>query len=882
MIYKFIDNNGTFVVKNAHNISYLYFPLTNSGGTLLSSISPNLSGDIKQDNDHFLMPPASIEDIKNNPLSRREFLLKLLSHRNKIIRTSQAQKTTLEAGMLYHKMVYYYPEVSITVLTFIPYDLDVEITHITVKSRQTVEFVPTFFMPLYGRGENNLRDHRHVTSLLNRVKLDKYGIILKPTMSFNEKVHSVNETIYFVFGYDGKKDAPARQFPTLFDFCGEEGNLFCPAAIYKNKPVLRKKISASEGKEACAALRFKKIRLKKGYAAEYVFIAGITTDRNYLKSTFIKLNSTDKINSYLDKTKSYWQNTEDGTIRPKNRFNITSSNKNYNGWLKWVILQPTLRKLFGCSFLPHFDYGKGGRGWRDLWQDTLSLLLIDTESTKKLIINSFKGVRIDGSNATIITKDGNFISDRNSIPRVWSDHGVWPYFALREYMHKNGDIDILLKEIPYFCDHQFKRAKEIDYRFTDNKNMLKAINGAVYKGSILEHILVENLVQFFNVGKHNITRLENADWNDGLDMAPGLGESVTFSSMYADNLENISYIVNELSKKRKSVKLLEEVVLLLDTINKPINYSRPGEKIKLLNHYFEKTNKSVSGIKKEVGLSLIANDLKIKSKWLKSFIRRKEWLKYGFFNGYYDNRGKRVEGKIGSLMRMMLASQVFAIMSGVAKSEQIKEIWKSIRKYLYDKNLKGFRLNTDFKQLYMELGRAFGFSYGDKENGAFFNHMTIMLSFALYKRGFINEAREVFDSIYKMAVSRKSKIYPMIPEYFNNDGRGLYFYLTGSASWYIHTLIRQTLGIKYILGDLIIQPKINKKSPLGNISVDLTIKNKILKINYLIKTNKPSPIINGSIDGKKIRLSGNKLVVPISEINKLSKNKQHTIDITVG
>ena len=328
--------------------------------------------------------------------------------------------------------------------------------------------------------------------------------------------------------------------------------------------------------------------------------------------------------------------------------------------------------------------------------------------------------------------------------------------------------------------------------------------------------------------------------------------------------------------------MLEELILLLDTINNPIDYNRPGEKIKLLNHYFEKTNKSVSGMKKEIDLSLVANDLKTKSEWLKSFIRRKEWLKYGFFNGYYDNTGKRVEGKTGSLMRMMLASQVFAIMSGVASSKQIKETWESIRKYLYDKNLKGFRLNTDFKQLYMDLGRAFGFSYGDKENGAFFNHMVIMLSFALYKRNFINEGREVFDSIYKMATSRKSKIYPMIPEYFNNDGRGLYFYLTGSASWYIHTLMRQVLGIKYSFGDLIIQPKINKKSPLGNVSVDLTIKNRNFKINYLIKTNKPSSIINGFINGKKIKLSDNKLVVPVSEINKLSNHRQHTIDITVG
>jgi len=40
-----------------------------------------------------------------------------------------------------------------------------------------------------------------------------------------------------------------------------------------------------------------------------------------------------------------------------------------------VAIQPTLRKIFGCSFLPDFDYGKGGRGWRDLWQDCLGLIL---------------------------------------------------------------------------------------------------------------------------------------------------------------------------------------------------------------------------------------------------------------------------------------------------------------------------------------------------------------------------------------------------------------------------------------------------------------------------------------------------------------------------
>ncbi|MFA5095002.1 MAG: cellobiose phosphorylase, partial [Candidatus Omnitrophota bacterium] len=107
---------------------------------------------------------------------------------------------------------------------------------------------------------------------------------------------------------------------------------------------------------------------------------------------------------------------------------------------------------------------------------------------------------------------------------------------------------------------------------------------------------------------------------------------------------------------------------------------------------------------------------------------------------------------------------------------------------------------TDFKSLYMDLGRAFGFAYGDKENGAFFNHMVVMLANALLKRGYVKEGREAFDSIYNMASSDRARIYPMIPEYFNNEGRGLYFYLTGSASWYIYTLMEEVLGIKYSFG----------------------------------------------------------------------------------
>jgi cellobiose phosphorylase len=51
-------------------------------------------------------------------------------------------------------------------------------------------------------------------------------------------------------------------------------------------------------------------------------------------------------------------------------------------------------------------------------------------------------------------------------------------------------------------------------------------------------------------------------------------------------------------------------------------------------------------------------------------------------------------------------------------------------------------------------------------------------------------------------------MYPGIPEYFNDRGRGAYTYLTGSASWYLLTLLTEAFGVKGQLGDLVLEPKL--------------------------------------------------------------------------
>ena len=113
----------------------------------------------------------------------------------------------------------------------------------------------------------------------------------------------------------------------------------------------------------------------------------------------------------------------------------------------------------------------------------------------------------------------------------------------------------------------------------------------------------------------------------------------------------------------------------------------------------------------------------------------------GWFNSYYDNHGQAVErySKKPGDVRMMLTGQVFAIMGQVASPQQIRQIVTSADRYLYRKDIGGYRLNTDFQELKFDMGRMFGFAYGEKENGAVFSHMTVMFAYALYQRGFARE-----------------------------------------------------------------------------------------------------------------------------------------------
>lgn len=807
-LWNFTDNLATFNFPAANKIKGLYFPLGNAA--ILSSVTPDLRGDIKSGHNSFLLEPASRINLTSSRVSRNFWVY---FNKNKIWSATGVSKNlgqigkdrfSYEAGLLWQRVSRGNNPVGLKseILSFIPATgepveiMQVKLTNISAKK---IKFIPWAAIPMYARSADNIRDHRHVTSLLQRLSLHKYGVVSKPTLLFDETGHKPNKDYYFVLGADARGNAPRHIYPTQEMFCGEGGDLEAPSAVLDNLLPDKRPI---QGKEPMGALRFKEVSLSPGGSSSYIIVMGITQNAKLPSRLFHKFNSPLKVEAALKKTKLFWQ-------EKSRAIKVSSADPDFDNWFSWVSVQPHLRRIFGCSFLPDFDYGKGGRGWRDLWQDCLGLILADAGKSRALLLNNFAGVRIDGSNATIVgKKPGEFIADRNNIARVWMDHGVWPLITTDLYINETGDIDILFAQAPYFRDQFAWRSTKINPYWDKGKPA---------RGSVYEHLLLQNLAQFFNVGPHNHIRLEGADWNDGLDMAQKFGESVAFSAMYAHNLSRLSELL--LKTGRRKIELAEELMILL----KPFDYDNKAAKRKILDGYFAKVEGVISGRKQLVEVEALARNLQNKSLWLARHIRKAEWLKEGFFNGYYDNKRRRVEGRKSGLLRMCLASQVFPLISGVSDDEQVNKIINSVNKYLLDKKLAGYHLNTDFKREQPDLGRAFSFSYGDKENGAIFNHMVVMYAYALYSRGFAREGWKALSSLYKLALNTEnSGIYPCLPEYFDAEGRGMYSYLTGSASWFILTLLTQAFGIRGSGGNLLIAPKLTAGQFAGDATISIS------------------------------------------------------------
>jgi cellobiose phosphorylase len=823
----FTDDEGSFRWVNPHTWNQLYFPVCNEAG-MMSSLTPRLNGDAKTGQHTFLLLPVSVEDLHNNRSVRNFWIYNeklgpysLTGNSARQIAALFTEKdtvtTTIEGEHLVHRLIREDKDAGLKseIVSFCPPTEDqlelmwVKITNISDKP---MTFTPTTAVPIFGRSAENIRDHKHATSMIHRQETNKNGVIVTPVIFHDERGHKPNNVSYYVMAVDGEGHDPVGQFPTVIEFIGEGSSFDWPEAVVKNLTPSKEAPVRRDGKESIGALRFKEVTLKPSETKNYIVMLGATEDKTSIPKVIEKFKNTRLVEEAYQATRKHWKEKID-------RITFQSGDPNFSKWMRWIAVQPILRKIYGCSFLPHHDYGKGGRGWRDLWQDCLALLLQSPDEVRQILIHNFAGIRLDGTNATMILKGlGNFAADRNSISRVWMDHGVWPYFTTKLYIDQTGDIEILLQDMVYWKDHQNRRAKARDFHWTPAQgNEVKAKSGEIYKGTLFEHMLVQHLTCFYNVGEHGNMKLEDADWNDQLDMASKRGESVPFSAFYGWNLISMAETLLKLQEKTHihEIGIMKEMMLLTGLVQKT-DLASVEAKQKRLQEYFDLIEMGISGEKVFIEIKALAEDLRKKGEWVLNHIRTKEWIdsKTGnsFFNGYYNNDGVAVDGDHPDATRMNLTAQTFATMSGAATDEQVVKSYKAAGALLKDPNTKGYRLTTPLGPNTMNFGRGFALVYGEKETGAMFSHMAVMYTNALYRRGFVREGFEVFSSIYGLCNNtEKAQIYPGIPEYISSEGRGMYHYLTGSASWMLMTVLTQIYGVKGELGDLVLEPKLVKE-----------------------------------------------------------------------
>jgi len=822
--------------KNYENYGY-YFPLFNLKG-FRSAITPFFAGDIKTDLHHYAIEPAS--ELELYELTQSRNVVFLVDHDmfflNGQTQIQQQDDIVYETDMLYQKVTRLNSKHEIETISFVPLDEMAELHKITYKNttsqKQTLKVITA--TPIYGRSADNLRDHRHVTSLLNRIDVKQGAIIVNPTLSFDERGHQDNDTIYTFLAESNDMNIEGY-IPTVDDYLSA-GSFHFPRGLDQ----LVNENTHIDGYEAMGSVAFKAIEVKPNESISLYMAIAITKKELDINAFKDKYFNEKGFLEALNKTNTFFTN-----YVKELSFEIDS--KETSNQLKWVALQPLLRRYYGNSFLPLHDYGKGGRGWRDLWQDLLALIMTNDSSVFELLYSNFAGIRIDGSNATIIgDQPGEFKADRNQITRVWSDHGVWPLITTKLYIDESGDIDFLLRKQTYFQDKFTHYTKKT---ITPHKeNLLRGHDGEVYEGTILEHLLIENLIGYHNVGEHGFTKLEDADWNDGLDMATKLGETIAFTHMYAENLNILAYLIKHL--KIDDIKLYEGFELLL-------------KKQTDLSQYFDQA-KSFSGQSVVINKNELAGILEKLAAEKKAFLNQKAY-QHDTYQSYYNNDGKLLDSKD----TLSLTGQAMALLSRTPSIEQAAKIAAKTKEKLYNREIGGYHLNSDHKKVLHNMGRAFGFAYNHKENGAIFSHMVMMYAYGLYEYGLSLEGREAAFNVLYQSQKTSSHVWAGIPEYFTEKGVGKYTYLTGSASWVLLLIRNQTFGIKFDLGKLFLKPKLTKADFIdGKASITTYLFNRKLTVTYY----NHKKLEYGKYQISKILSNGKEIKQPITNI-------EHNIEV---
>jgi cellobiose phosphorylase len=242
-------------------------------------------------------------------------------------------------------------------------------------------------------------------------------------------------------------------------------------------------------------------QLAPGESRELVFLLGQVPSLEEARPVIEKYRCRDNVDAAQEELRAWWEGylqsmqveTPDGALN--SMLNIHNPRQCYitKCWSRYLSLY-------------QLGLGARGIGFRDSSQDVLGVLSNVPHEAAALLEMLLQVQKTDGSAMhqfnplSMVANEGDSRESEEG-PHYYGDDHLWSVLAVCEYLKETGDIDILIKRIPYYDRDRSGRPLET--------------------GSVLDHLVRAMEFTHRHRGVHGIPLLGFADWNDTVNLKKG-------------------------------------------------------------------------------------------------------------------------------------------------------------------------------------------------------------------------------------------------------------------------------------------------------------------------------------------------------------------------
>ena len=422
----------------------------------------------------------------------------------------------------------------------------------------------------------------------------------------------------------------------------------------------------------------------------------------------------------------------------------------------YIPYQVFTARLFGRT---GFYQSSGAYGFRDQLQDCLAALYYEPDFCKYQILRAAAHQYTEGDvqhwwhNSQSGDNAGKWHAGLRS---RCSDDLLWLPYAVARYLKHTGDYSILDLRVRYIESRELEDGEKTRYERPCRSK---------YRESLYNHC-IRAIERALRLGEHSLILIGGCDWNDGYDRVGnmGRGESVWLSQFMR--------------------------MILLDFTS-------------ICTHRGD-----IEGAKK---YERIASELS-------SAIENNAFDTDRYLRAFYDN-GKPM-GRAGDKeCEIDILPQSFAAISGENRTRANLAINTACEK-LWDRENRIVKLfSPAFSGEFDDPGYIAGYCDGLRENGGQYTHAALWAVWGLLSAGEHAKAYDMLCDINPVSISLRSadalryktEPYALCGDVYSNrshTGRGGWSLYTGSASWFVQTVLGELVGIsRKANGNFLIKPR---------------------------------------------------------------------------